>query len=205
MGAPKPTGGAGYMTKEQQKQMMAKYREYEEQLYEGHPDVKRFVKRKKRWIGFLILSGLVLSVTASVFVAGLSGGNGVAMVRAIVSGIAGFGIALILLLGSMKANWRFSLLLYLIGFSRLFSWYEGMVNSFGISSPGEIPEIYISAFWQSSLVYLALHDILSVVYALLIILTAVVLTIPSRSRALAAEAEVMEEKLSDYMRENSKG
>ena len=127
------------------------------------------------------------------------------MVRAIVSGIAGFGIALILLLGSMKANWRFSLLLYLIGFSRLFSWYEGMVNSFGISSPGEIPEIYISAFWQSSLVYLALHDILSVVYALLIILTAVVLTIPSRSRELAAEAEVMEEKLSGYMRENSKG
>ena len=37
------------MTKEQQQQIRAQYKEYEETVYADYPEVKKFVRLKKRW------------------------------------------------------------------------------------------------------------------------------------------------------------
>lgn len=184
------------MTKEQQKQMRAQYKEYEETVYAGHLQVKKFVKLKKRWIGFLILFGLALSIFNNVLTTLMAGRAGMAILYTIAAAVAGFGVTLIFLLASMSPNWRFAFFLFLAGAGRFMSLYENVSRYYGIHSPGEIIEVYVSAF--ARLPFLTILEILSWVYGLLLILTAIALAVPERSRALAEQSEVLQGKMKTY-------
>lgn len=190
------------MTKEQQEQMKAQYKEYEEMIYAGHPEVRKFVKMKKRWLGFLILFGLALAILNNVLTTLIAGSAGMAIVYTIATAVAGFGVTLIFLLASMSPNWRFAFFLFLAGAGRFMSLYESVTKYYGIHSPGEIIEMYAAAFAQ--LPFLTILEILSWVYGLLLILTAIALAVPGRCRALAIQSEELEGKLKNYMMSNRK-
>lgn len=183
-------------TKEQYAQTKAQYKEYEETVYAGHPEVKKFVKLKRRWIGFLILFGLAISILNAVLATLMSGRAGMVVAYSVVAAVAGFGVTLIFLVVSMGPNWRFAFFLMLSGFGRIMSMYESVTRAYEIHSPGEVIAVYASAFGQMP--FLTILEILSWLYGLLLILTAAFLTIPNRSRELAAQSEVLEGKLKNF-------
>lgn len=182
--------------------MRTQYKEYEETIYAGHPEVKQFVKLKKRWLGFLILLGLALSILNNVLTTLMAGRAGMAVVYTIAAAVAGFGVTLIFLLASMSPNWRFAFFLFLAGAGRFMSLYENVARYYGIHSPGEIIEVYAAAFAQ--LPFLTILEILSWVYGLLLILTAIALAVPDRSRELAVQSEELEGKIKNYVMNNRK-
>jgi len=189
-------------TKEQYSQMRAQYKEYEENVYAGHPEVRKFVKLKRKWIGLLILFGLAISILNAVLATLMSGQTGTAVVYSIVAAVAGFGVTFIFLIASMGPNWRFAIFLLLSGFVRIMSMYENVSRYYGVHSPGEVIAVYASAFAQMP--FLTILEILSWAYGLLIILTAALLMIPARSRELAMQSEEIEKKLKSFRTGNGK-
>ncbi len=190
------------MTKEQQQQIRAQYKEYEETVYADYPEVKKFVRLKKRWLGFLIIFGLALAILNNVCTTMMTGTAGASILYTIGAAVAGFGVTLIFLLASMNPNWRFSLFLLLAGFGRIMSLYETVTKYYGIHTPGEVLKVYALSFAQ--LPFLTTLEILSWVYGLLLILTAAALVVPNRSRMLAVQSEELAEKIKSYMMNKEK-
>lgn len=189
-------------TKEQYAQTKAQYKEYKESIYADHPEVKKFVGLKRKWIGFLILFGLALSILNAVLATLMSGRAGMALLYSAVAAVAGFGVTFIFLVVSMGPNWRFAFFLFLSGAGRIMSMYESVSGYYGIHSPGEVITVYASAFGQMP--FLTILEILSWVYGLLLILTAALLTIPNRSRELAVQSEMLEGKLKNFGMNNKR-
>lgn len=112
------------ITNEQWQQRKEQYKAYKKEVYGEYPEVEKFVRIKGKFLKFLILIGLVMTIVNAVCVISMSGTTGAKIAMGFVAALIGFGPTFIFLSASMSSMWRISLVLYLLGFSKLMSLVE---------------------------------------------------------------------------------
>lgn len=178
------------LTPNQQKLVKEQYEEYRAKVYEGHSEVEKFERRKTRWICFLVIYGIVLKGVA-VFV----GNEGITFGNLIMFVLASVGINTIFLLAAMGPKWRLAIGLYLLVFWNLVTFYNEMAQV-GITTFA----IFMRALEEGVKRYpmLICADIFSWIYVLLILLTAIWLTLVAHNRELAEQSEELHTQLQKF-------
>lgn len=178
------------LTPNQQKLVKEQYEEYRAKVYEGHSEVEKFERRKTRWIWFLVIYGIVLKGIA-VFV----GNGGITFGNLIMFVLASVGINTIFLLAAMGPKWRLAIGLYLLVFWNLVTFYNEMAQV-GITTFA----IFMRALEEGVKRYpmLICADIFSWIYVLLILLTAIWLTLIRHNRELAEQSEELHVQLQKF-------
>lgn len=181
------------LTKEQQALVKEQYQAYRRKLYEGYPQVDRFERNKKRWIGFLILMRLFLLLVVTC----MQGRTmGVSWVLLVIGMIWGALPSLLILLIAMAPKWQFACILYLLGAQQVLN-FVNMLSEIGVQSWGDFSWVVTEGFKQNPL--LVSLDVISWIYVLLILLTAVWLTLLPRSRKLAAKSDELNAQMKDFL------
>lgn len=187
-----PAWNMNSLPKEQRALAMEQYKAYRSRIFEEHPQVNRFERNKKRWIGFMILMRLFLlivqiGIQGSLFMeAGIWG---------IIGGVWGVFPSLLILFLATASKWYFACFLYLLGAQQVMN-FMSMLSQAGIQSPGDFLWSVSEGFKQNPL-FICL-DVASWIYVLLILLTAMWLTLIPRSRNLAAQAEELNAQMKDF-------
>lgn len=178
------------LTPNQQELVKEQYEEYRAKVYEGHSEVEKFERRKTRWIWFLVIYGIVLKGIA-VFV----GNGGITFGNLIMFVLASVGINTIFLLAAMGPKWRLAIGLYLLVFWNLVTFYNEMAQV-GITTFA----IFMRALEEGVKRYpmLICADIFSWIYVLLILLTAIWLTLIRHNRELAEQSEELHVQLQKF-------
>lgn len=178
------------LTPNQQKLVKEQYEEYRAKVYEGHSEVEKFERRKTRWICFLVIYGIVLKGVA-VFV----GNEGITFGNLIMFVLASVGMNTIFLLAAMGPKWRLAIGLYLLVFWNLVTFYNEMAQV-GITTFA----IFMRALEEGVKRYpmLICADIFSWIYVLLILLTAIWLTLVAHNRELAEQSEELHTQLQKF-------
>lgn len=178
------------LTPNQQKLVKEQYEEYRAKVYEGHSEVEIFERRKTRWIWFLVVYGIALKGIA-VFV----GNGGITFGNLIMFVLASVGINTIFLLAAMGPKWRLAIGLYLLVFWNLVTFYNEMAQV-GITTFA----IFMRALEEGVKRYpmLICADIFSWIYVLLILLTAIWLTLIRHNRELAEQSEELHVQLQKF-------
>ena len=189
---PEPAWDMNSLSKEQRTLAMQQYKTHRRTLFEGYPQVDRFMKNKKRWIEFLIVVRLLLLI-AVIYTQGIAmEGTGVLLLAGIIWGVLP---SLLILFLAMAPKWQFACFLYLLGAQQIMN-FINMLSEIGIRSWGDFSWAVTEGFKQNPL--LISMDVASWIYVLLLLLTAVWLTLIPRSRKLASQAEEINAQMKDF-------
>lgn len=180
------------ITKEQQEQVKEQYKAYRSKIYGEYPQVERFEKNKKRWIGFLILMRLfLLMVTGYVQEQAMQGPIGLLIIGLILGVLP----SLLILSLALAPKWQFACILYLLAAQQIMN-FINMLSEIGIRSLGDFVWSVSEGFRQNP--FLISLDVISWIYVLLILLTAIWLTVLPRSRKLAGQSEELVAQLKNF-------
>ncbi len=180
------------LTKEQQGQVKEQYKAHRSKIYEAYPQVERFEKNKKRWIGFLILMRLFLLVVVSCVQGQAMQGPLGLVILGLIIGVAP---SLIILVVAMAPKWQLACALYLLAAQQIMN-FVNMLSEIGIRSLGDFVWSVSNGFRQNP--FLISLDVISWIYVLLLLLTAVWLTLIPRNRALAKQSEELVAQLKNF-------
>lgn len=179
------------LTKEQQPIVREQYLAYKAEVYQDYPDASRFEKNRHRWAIFVVLVYLFISLVRSITTVttdvNLNANPGVTVVVALASCLVGA-----FFIFAFIENRKLTVLLYVIVLLQIVSYLQSF-SEFGISSWGELVQAHISAFRYSPLPVAA--NILSVIYSVLLLLTALWFTVIRRNRELAEQVEMLNDKI----------
>lgn len=181
-------------TKEQRALVKEQFQIYRKKIYADHPHVDKFETVKRRWIGGMLLAGLLL-MTAKAFV--LRESTGVSVIALIFSVLTAFGLYGIFLLCAMGPKWKMAGFLYLLAAKDIVSYVNILFIQGGIDSWEQFYWIYIDGFREYP-VAVGL-DFLSWIYTLLILATAIWLTLVPKNRELAEQSEILQTELKKFI------
>lgn len=168
------------------------FKAYKEKIYMDHPEVLKFEMRKERWLLFLFLAGLLLYL-AKAFL--LRQTNGTSIPVLAVSIIMSFGITAIFLFAAMSPKWRISGCLYFLALKDIVT-YINTFHTAGIDSFEKFSWVYIDGFREYP--FAVSLDFLSWTYTLLILFTAICLTLIPRNRELAEQSEPLHAQCKNF-------
>lgn len=178
-------------TREQQPIVREQYLAYKSEVYKGYPDAARFEKNRHRWAVIIVLVYLIISVVRSWTTittdVNLNANLGVTVAVALASCLVGA-----LLIFALIENRKLTVLLYVIVLMQIVSYLRSF-SEFGIGSWEELVQAHVSAFSYSPLPVIS--NILSAVYSLLLLITAVWFTAVRRNRELAEQVEMLNDKI----------
>ncbi|MDE7334246.1 MAG: hypothetical protein K2O16_18865 [Lachnospiraceae bacterium] len=180
-------------TKEQRVLIKEQFNAYRKNIYADYPQVDKFETAKRRWIGFMLLAGLLL-MAAKAWV--LRESTGASMIAVMFSVLMAFGMYAIFLLCAMGPKWKLSGCLYLLAAKDIVSYVNTLFVQGGIDSWEKFSWVYIEGFLEYPLAVSL--DFLSWIYTLLILATAVWLTLVPKNRELAEQSEVLQIQLKKF-------
>ena len=177
-------------TKEQQILVNTQYQEYRKEVYKDYPQVEAFERNKKRWALLLTLMYFITAVLRTFAYGEAEGISGISMSIVISIFFQLFGCLIILgvFLMSMGSKWKLAFLLYVYGIVQLIPNILIFLNG-KINSSEMFRRVYIEGFKYYPMTVIA--DLLSTVYIVLILLTAVWLTAFKQNRELAKQSDVL--------------
>lgn len=180
-------------TKEQRALIKEQFNAYRKSIYADYPQADRFERVKRRWIGFMLLSGLLLMAAKAWF---LRESTGASMIALMFSVLTAFGLYGIFLLCAMGPKWKLSCFLYLLAAKDMVSYANTLFVQGGIDSWEKFSWVYIDGFLEyPGAVSL---DFLSWIYTLLILATAIWLTLVPKNRELAEQSEALQIQLKKF-------
>lgn len=189
------------LTREQQVLENAQYLAYKKEVYKNYPQIEMFEQNKKIWAYFLTLVYFITYVL-NIFAAIEVNRESATMLGIAVSFlvlIGGSTIVLNVFLVAMGPKWKLSILLYVIGIGQIIIRIYTFIDS-GIDSWGKFWLAYKEGFQMFPAVFGA--DILTMVFNVFILLTAVWLTAFKRNRKLAELTDALNRKTKrDFMSE----
>ncbi|MDE6846474.1 MAG: hypothetical protein K2J99_12025 [Lachnospiraceae bacterium] len=189
-GAP-PTWQTQKLTKEQQMSIKKQREALREELYKDYPQAARFMRVRRCWKTVLVLLYLLISVLRLYILGNGAGNTGMNIAAIILGGVVGCFIGVGLLLMAMGYKWKWACILYLMGFYQINSYVQDL-RDVGINSWGEFMQSCTENFQYYPLEIGT--DILSMIYALLIVLTAICLTLIPHNRRLAEQIDILNEQ-----------
>ena len=179
------------LTKEQQPIVREQYLAYKAEVYKDYPDVARFEKNRHRWAVFIVLVYLIISIVRSWTTittdVNLNANVGVTVVVALASCLVGA-----LLIFALIENRKLTVLLYVIVLMQIVSYLRSF-SEFGIGSWEELVQAHVSAFRYSPLPVIS--NILSAIYSLLLLITALWFTVIRHNKELAEQVETLNDKI----------
>ena len=179
------------LAREQQPIVREQYLAYKAEVYKDYPDAARFEKNRHRWAVFIVLVYLIISIVRSWTTittdVNLNTNVGVTVIVALASCLVG---ALLIL--ALIENRKLTVLLYVIVLMQIVSYLRSF-SEFGIGSWEELVQAHVSAFRYSPLPVVS--NILSAVYSLLLLITALWFTVIRRNRELAEQVEMLNDKI----------
>ena len=178
------------LTREQQIRVNEQYKAYRKELYKDYPTVDKFEIHKRIWAFSLTLIYFITAVLRN-FALRESTGTAAApaaMVISIFFQLCGSMIILGVLFTAMGPRWKYAFLLYVIGIVQLVSYISTFVNG-GLNSWDLFLQVYIQGFQYYPVTVIA--DLFSILYTVLILLTAVWLTAFKHNRELAEQSNAL--------------
>lgn len=179
------------LTREQQPIVREQYLAYKAEVYKDYPDATRFEKNRHRWAVFIVLVYLIISLVRSWTTittdGNLNANMGVTVIVALASCLVGA-----LLIFALIENRKLTVLLYVIVLMQIVSYLRSF-SEFGIGSWEELVQAHFSAFRYSPLPVIS--NILSAVYSLLLLITALWFTVIRHNRELAEQVETLNDKI----------
>lgn len=160
-------------------------------IYENAPQVRKYEKSKKRWVVFLLVYGLLLTLTKIYVFAGMLNIN-MPIIKTLVTSLTPILIFLLCALGS----WKFALPLYILSGLYLVQWAAPFTHATVFSFHIFIL-VYISSFYKYPIQ--ASLDLCSLLYGILILVTAIRLTLFRRNRALSDQSVELMSQLKESM------
>ena len=173
-------------------------KEYRKSLYRDYPEVDRFEKRKRKWFWFLFFYCLLLWGLR----AGILWQRRISPVALALGLVMGIGMHLIILAGAMGPKWKVAFVLYLWFFLNAVNIISSLVRQ-GLTSWEAFHWAYIEGFVQYPLEIS--YDLLSWVYLLLLLPTAMWLSLVPAGRWMAEESEKLYEKMKRFSMSHLKG
>lgn len=180
-------------TKEQQVLIKEQFQAYRKNIYADYPQVDKFETVKKRWIGFMLLAVLLLLAAKALI---LRESTGASMAAVIFSILMAFGMYAIFLLCAMGPKWKLSGILYVLAVRDIASYANTLFIQGGIDSWEKFSWVYIEGFQEYPLAVGL--DFLSWFYTLLVLATAVWLTLIPKNRELAKQSEALQIQLKKF-------
>lgn len=179
------------------KELRASYREYRNSVYADYPQVKKFEDRKLKILKFLLLFALVLNLAKVWAYSTYSGtGSGISLLFLLVGTLMGMGPMIIFLLAAMTPKWKIAFVLYFPPFQFLVQIFKTLSRR-GMGEIGKFFHAYVNGFSQHP--FIISLDILSWLLILMILGTAIWLTLIPKSRELAVQSEELNEKVKNYV------
>lgn len=169
-------------------------RAYRDSVYADYSEVDKFERQKKRLIGFLILFTVLLNLGKLFMFIRISDSS--SFIFLLIGVVVGMGPYLIFLLAAMSPKWKIACVLYLIVAQQLFQFFR-MLPYRGLNGLRTMMLTYIHGFWQSPL--FVLLDIFSWILLLLILFTAIWLTLIPKNRRLAEQSEQLNAQVQKYI------
>lgn len=178
------------LTKEQQIRVNEQYKAYRKELYKDYPTVDKFEMHKRIWAFSLVLIHFITAVLRYFALSESTGTSAApaAMVVSLFFQLCGSMIILGVFFTAMGPKWKYAFLLYVIGIVQLVSYISSFVNG-GLDSWEMFLRVYIQGFRYYPVTVIA--DLLSILYTILILLTAVWLTAVKRNRELAEQSDAL--------------
>lgn len=164
-----------------------RYEMYREEIYQDHPQVRKFETSKKRWIGFLFLYGFVLTVV-KIYVLREISGVPISVLVALVTSLTPILIFLLCALGP----WKFALPLYILSALYFIPWIYPFVYG-TITSLSAFVLATISGFSEYPIQTCV--DVCSLLYGILILITAIRLTVLRKNRDLSDQSVKLNSQL----------
>lgn len=149
--------------------------------------MKRLEKNQSRWATFIVLFYFVVAILRICAKVTLGSYRHMSMIAVIIGVLIGCAIEVALLTLALGRK-QITVLLYIIGLVQLVSFIRSF-SAIGIDSLGGFSVAYMRVFKIYPLV--AISDILSLVYTILLLVTAVRQTVLKRSRELAEQSDVL--------------
>lgn len=177
------------LTREQQPIVREQYIAYKAEVYKDYPDAARFEKNRHRWAIFVVLVYLFISLVRSLTTVTTDVNLNVNM--SITVALASCLVGAFFIFAFIE-NRKLTVLLYVIVLMQIVSYLQSF-SEFGISSWGELVQAHVSAFRYSPLSVIA--NILSAVYSLLLLITALWFTVNRHNRELAEQVEMLNNKI----------
>lgn len=179
------------------KELRAFYREYRDSVYADYPQVKKFEDRKYKLLKFLLLFSLIIHLAKIYVYYTYTGTNtGFSLILLLVGTLIGMGPTIIFLLAAMTPKWKIAFVLYFPPL-QFFLQVVKFLSRTGMQEIGRFIHAYTSGFFQHPLVISL--DILSWLLILMILGTAIWLTLIPESRKLADQSEELNEKVKQYV------
>lgn len=179
------------LTREQQPIVREQYLAYKAEVYKDYPDEARFEKNRHRWAVFIVLVYLIISIVRSwttiITDVNLNANMGITVAVALASCLVGA-----LLIFALIENRKLTVLLYVIVLMQIVSYLRSF-SEFGISSWDELVQAHVSSFRYSPLPVIS--NILTAIYSLLLLITALWFTVIRRNRELAEQVEMLNDKI----------
>ena len=189
-----PTRQTQKLTKEQQKSVKEQRKAFRDKIYRDYPQADRFERVKRSWKIVLVLLYLLISVSRLYI---LINGNTSMSITAILLGvIIGVFIEVFLLFMAMGYKWKWACILYVIAFYQINSYVQDF-TSVGVNSWGQFVQGIAQNFRYYPLEMGT--DILSMIYTLLLLLTAMCLTLIPRNRRLAEQTDILYEQVMKFI------
>lgn len=189
------------LTREQQVLENAQYQTYRKEVYKNYPRLEMFEQNKKIWAFFLTLVYFftyVLNILATIEV-NRESATTLGIVVSFLVLIGGSTIVLSVFLVAMGPKWKLAILLYVIGVGQIIIRIYTFIGS-GIDSWDKFWLGYSEGFLSYPAVFGA--DILTMVFNVFILLTAVWLTAFKRNRKLAELSDALDRKIkNEFMSE----
>lgn len=182
------------LTREQQVLENAQYQTYRKEVYKNYPRLEMFEQNKKIWAFFLTLVYFftyVLNILATIEV-NRESATTLGIVVSFLVLIGGSTIVLSVFLVAMGPKWKLAILLYVIGVGQIIIRIYTFIGS-GIDSWDKFWLGYSEGFLSYPAVFGA--DILTMVFNVFILLTAVWLTAFKRNRKLAELSDALDRKI----------
>lgn len=180
------------LTKEQRILVQEQYKAYRKKLYEGYPQVEKFEKRKVRWLWGLIIAGFILRLVQRFMTVGLE--ENVLASLIIVIG-ATISHNFIFLGAAMGPEWKLAFFLYPYVLMEAFSFINSLTRA-GITSCEILAQVLAVGLRQNLLAVCV--DICQGIYILLILLTAIWLTLIRNNREMAEQSKELNRQLKKF-------
>lgn len=180
------------LTKEQRILVQEQYKVYRKKLYEGYPQVEKFEKIKVRWLWGLIIAGFILRLVQRFMTVGL---EETVLSSLIVVIFATISHNFIFLGAAMGPEWKLSILLYLYVLIEVVSFINSLTRA-GITSCEILAQVFAVGLRQNPLAICI--DVCSCIYILLILLTAIWLTLIRNNREMAEQSKELNRQLKNF-------
>lgn len=179
------------ITKEEYELQKKRLEACRDNIYESHPQVRKFEASKKRWLGFLLLGGLLLTIAKIYILRGVSG-IPIPVFRAFVTSFT----PVLIFVACALGRWKLALPLYFLSALYLSQWVY-LFTSGTVSSLSHFVQTFTSSFSEYPI--RASLDLCSLMYGILILATAVCLTLFPKNRELSAQSAVLNSQVKEAL------